>query len=159
MKENSIEIKVQVINACFEIINQKKEDFQKEMEETQHEANQFKGAMESRYDTFKEELQDRKNNLAIQYKKLDDLLLLLQSIQPRIHIKIGQGSIVIAQDESGHIFNYFIFSNLISKPLEINGQYYYLLNLESPLGEMLNGKSKNNSFSFRGKKIKILDIY
>ena len=153
-----MELKTRLVNACIDMLNQKKNHFETEIKETQFEANQFKGAMESRYDTFKEELQERKNSLILQLNKLDELLLVINTIQIQKHYRIGLGSIVKALDEKGNTYHYFIFANISSKPINIDGDDYYMLNLESPLGNELNSKITNETVNFREKVLKIIHI-
>jgi transcription elongation GreA/GreB family factor len=156
--EIKIELKKHIFNICFELLIEKRNHYEKEMKDIQYEANQFKGAMESRYDTFKEELQERKNNISIQYAKVLEELSNINKIKIIEQKTVGLGSVVKTKDENGIKTNYFIFSNISTKPLIINGVNYFLLNLESPIGSVLKGKSENDELVFRGKKILITEI-
>ncbi len=43
--------------------------------------------------------------------------------------------------------------------IEIDKQKYYAISLDSPIGKLLLGKTKNNDFIFNGKPIKIQETY
>ena len=143
MPKTKIEIKKELINICIELLNEKRKHYEEEMIDTQNEANQFKGAMESRYDTFKEELQERKNHLAVQHNQILNDLSIINKIQPIIHESVRMLSVVEIVDANNNVFNYFIFSSFISTPLIVGSNSYKLVNLTSPLGTALKDKKKN----------------
>lgn len=159
MAKTNFEIKKDLINLCIELLNEKKVHYEKEMEEAQHEANQFKGAMESRYDTFKEELQEKKNHLAVQLNQVLNDIIIIKKIQPSLQESVRISSVVEIMDENSLISNYFIFSSFSSSPIIIDSKSYKLLNLSSPLGTVLKDKKINSVITFNKKQITITDLY
>ena len=157
--QQKIEIKIALLKKCEELLTEKKVHYEHEMEETQQEANKFKGAMESRYDTFKEELQDRKNHLAVQLNQILYDINLLKKIQPLIHDTIRLSSIIETVDNLGEKSNYFIFSDFTSTPILIGGKSYKLLNLSTPLGLVFKDKKINSEIIFRDKHMKIIELF
>ena len=157
--KKKIEFKKQVFEYCSKILKEKVDFMDKEIKETQHQANQFKGAMESRYDTFKEELQARKNQqIKQQSLVLNDLETLnrLQLVEMDI---VRTGAIIETVDENNTKFNYFFFASIGSKPHKISGETYIILNINTPLGNVFNNKKLGDIANFRSKTYKITSIY
>lgn len=152
---NKQEIKNKLIKICEKELIEEMKTHEQAMEEAQLEANYHKGAMESRYDTFKEEAQEKKNSHA---KKVAEIARLLSSLSSIREIK-NQDSVIFGSVVAAEPISYFIFSFIFSKPVEVDGKLFLPLNLLSPLGQSLANKKRGDEVSFNGKKIKILDIY
>ncbi|HEY5124704.1 MAG TPA: hypothetical protein VIK14_13315 [Ignavibacteria bacterium] len=151
----NMKIKKELIGFCQNRLNEMIQTIQTAIDDAQKSANEHIGAMESRYDTFKEESQDLKNAYTSQL----ELLYKINSNLKDISIKksfstVDYGAIVALAD-----INYFIFSNILDDPIIINGNEYLPISLTSPLGIILNGKKKNEEFEFNGKYFKIFDVY
>lgn len=127
---------------------------EKLMKEEQEIANQYKGAMESRYDTFKEEAQARKDGYAMQI----DNLLKLNSVLFLIDIKTPKKAELGAVIETNRM-NYFIFYFLFDEPVTLDKKDYCIISLESPIGIALQNKKINDKFIFNGQEYQIKNIY
>ncbi len=152
---NKSEIKKALIEFCRNFIEEKIDFHSKMMDEEQKTANMYKGAMESRYDTFKEEAQARKDGHA---KKVDYFLKLqseLLSFNTELSDMAKPGSVVLL--DSG--INFFIFAYIVEDDVEIEGILYTPISLNSPIGNLLAGKRKGEKFIFNGKEIEILDVF
>jgi hypothetical protein len=152
---NKSEIKKALIEFCRNFIEEKIDFHSKMMDEEQKTANMYKGAMESRYDTFKEEAQARKDGHA---KKVDYFLKLqseLLSFNTELSDMAKPGSVVFL--DSG--INFFIFAYIVEDDVEIEGILYTPISLNSPIGNLLAGKRKGEKFIFNGKEIEILDVF
>jgi len=148
------EIKWRLIEICKNEIKLRIALNEKFMKEEQEIANQYKGAMESRYDTFKEEAQARKDAYAMQIDKLLKLnseLFLIKIDNPE---EAEYGAVV----ETNRM-NYFIFYFLFDEPLKIDKKDYCIISLESPIGIALKNKKRNDKFTLNGKEYQILNIY
>jgi transcription elongation GreA/GreB family factor len=149
------EIKNELIRICEKELIAKIEMHEKAMEEAQKEANYHKGAMESRYDTFKEDAQEKRNSHAKKIAETTKILSSLNSIKNLpVNNKVSFGSVVEA-----HPISYFIFVYVFMKPVEIDGKQFLPINLLSPLGQKLATKKKGDKVEFNNKKIEILDVY
>jgi hypothetical protein len=148
------EIKNKLIEICKSEIQEKIKMNEKMMNEEQKTANQYKGAMESRYDTFKEEAQARKDAYAMQIDKLLKLNSILLSINSKTPEKAEPGA-VIETDR----MNYFIFFYLFDEPVTVGNQEFCIISLESPVGIALKNKKINGTFIFNGNEFRILNIY
>jgi len=150
--------KIEILKECERLLLEKKRYYEQEIEYTQQEANKFKGAMESRYDTFKEELQDRKNHLLVRLNEILNNLVLIRRLQPiTINNEIKLATII----ETNQLIKvyYFIFPSFMSSPILIKEKQYRLLNLSTPLGMEFIGRKKGETIIFRNQKITIIDLY
>jgi len=113
------------------------------MDTAQAEANEHKGAMASRYDTFKEEAQALRDGHAKQCQELAEVLARIQQLQPSGCTRIGLGAVLIT---SGG--NYFVSSGLVDGPLVVDGVEYECINPHAPLLRRLqagvNGQPRNS---------------
>ncbi|MFC1760439.1 hypothetical protein ACFLZD_02840, partial [Candidatus Neomarinimicrobiota bacterium] len=101
---NESNIKKILLEKCKNELESEIDILKKAINDAQFEANQHKGAMESRYDTFKEEAQARKSGFELQLFKKYKILNLLKSIHENSICKnVGVGAIVETSKD-----NYFI---------------------------------------------------
>lgn len=136
-----------------------------EMKAAQEEANYHKGAMESRYDTFKEEAQSLKDGLARQYAEVASVMSKISALDYNIerHIdssgKIKIGSIVKTVESSfasSTVYNYFILHNI--GIVALDSTEYITIGLDSPLAKSLIGKEVGDEINFLGKFFEITEI-
>ncbi len=151
MNDNKINLKKEIFDYCKCQLEEKNNFLGEEIRETQHQANQFKGAMESRYDTFKEELQERKNTQIKQQNVVLNDLALLRRLQVIEMNSINTGAVVKATDENGSTMNYFFFTSIGTKAHTISNEKYIILNINTPLGNAFKGKKEGDIVKFRHK--------
>lgn len=115
-------------------------------DESQQEANNHVGAMESRYDTFKEEAQylvsaqnKRINELETSLEKTVALLNSFEFIQSDSE-KVVLSSIISLADENNNLRNYFLATGLGGEKIEIDGTLVTVITPNSPIGQKLIGK-------------------
>lgn len=151
-----IEIKKTLFDFCRKFLEEKMKFHSDMMEEEQKIANMYKGAMESRYDTFKEEAQARKDGHA---KKVEYFLKLqseLLSIIPNsINEEVRPGSVVILS--SG--VNFYIFAFITEDDIEVGDLEITPISLSSPIGSIIAGKKAGDTFRFNGKIVEISDVF
>jgi transcription elongation GreA/GreB family factor len=129
----------------------------------QTEANQHKGAMASRYDTFKEEAQALRDGYARQLEVLLRDITLLSEIKDVKTERVEFGSIVVTKEidnDTGKIQTrkYFIFANNVDSSIKIGTNEYTLVSPGSPLGKCLVNMESGDIVKFRGKNIEITDV-
>lgn len=153
---DKIEIKKALYDFCRNFLEEKMKFHSDMMEEEQKIANMYKGAMESRYDTFKEEAQARKDGHA---KKVEYFLKMqseLLSFNPNLlNYDVRPGSVVILS--SG--INFYIFAFITEDDIEIGGFEITPVSLSSPIGSLIAGKKAGDTFSFNGKEVEISDVF
>jgi len=136
--------------------------YKEKMDEAQEESNYHKGAMQSRYDTFKEEAQMLKEGFAKQYKEIINILNILSSykinIKNKKFSKVLPGSIVKCLFNGKEEKNFFIISGIEFGKYEINDITLYTLNPKTPLGKKILNLEIGDEIEFNGDLIEILNI-
>lgn len=111
-----------------------------------------KSSAGDKYETSREMLTAEINKLGNQlehYRKFQSLLQQIENRPPSQ--KIGLGSVVKTNQ-----FNYFIA--IPAGKIEIEGQTFYAIGLQSPIAQSLLGKTEKESFTFKGNSYKILEV-
>lgn len=153
-------IKNKIHQNLRERLSANKAEIETTMKDLQNRANEFVGAAESRYDTFKEELQDQKNEYA---KRVNDVVIVLSelyTLSTNHQTTVDLGAVVTLKNlNSGDKMNLFCFRNIGGKPIVIEGQQYLPLNLTSPLGLILKGKQMKDNVEFNRIQYVIDEIF
>ncbi len=152
---DKIAIKERLIEICRIKIQERIDLLKASMNAAQHEANQHIGAMQSRYDTFKEEAQALRDGFARQVDEATQNLKLIKQLSPKLVDSVQLGAIVETSE-----MNYFISINILDKPISIDGKEYFPISLNSPICQVLIKKSEyNEAINFRGRKFTISQYY
>ncbi|MCP4356204.1 MAG: hypothetical protein GY793_11395 [Proteobacteria bacterium] len=149
---------------AFEILQNRVEKLIEEIEisrnEAQGSANEHVGAMESRYDTFKEEAQylaagytKRLMEFKDIYKKLEQILN-TTSILEQSHNKVAIASIVMVSDENEQTYTYLISPVMGGENLLIDNKEISVITPSTPLGIKLMNKQIDDAITItlRGKQ-------
>jgi len=148
------EKKAKIISICKWELEKRIEIQTAAMNDAQQTANKYKGAMESRYDTFKEEAQQRRDSHARQIDILLKQKSALMNVNGSCSGKAGFGS-VIETDET----IYFICFSISDEELIFEGKALITLREDTPLGSALKDRSIGELIRFNGSEFRILDIY
>lgn len=108
------------------------------------ESKAHKGAMASRYDTFKEEAQYLAGGFAARIQELSSQLAALNSMRMQItaHSKVYGGAIVEVEDaDTNTKTKYFLLPAGGGEMYEVNGEQYTILTIQAPLARVLFGKT------------------
>ncbi|WP_104708731.1 hypothetical protein [Helicobacter felis] len=166
MNPNTTQEKIQVLQECAQEITKMRESAQKQVRESQEEANYHKGAMASRYDTFKEEAQYL---VAAGEKRVADLTLALNltqrlcaDLQNQPHPqKVALGACVIAQRDDKKLC-FFVVPFAAHSHAKIAGQDFVLVNPKAPLYQAFKDLSVGDvaeDDSQRFEDFEILEIF
>ena len=149
-----IEVKKALIQECNAELDRRIKGTRKAMDDAQAEANEHKGAMESRYDTFKEEAQALRDGFARQLKDYLDAQGVLAQIPIRLCNIVEPGAIVVLDEIA-----YFLSMGGLTSKIVIEGMGYLAVNPASPIGKALLGKKRGDVVQFRDRKLAIRDIF
>lgn len=108
------------------------------------ESKAHKGAMASRYDTFKEEAQYLAGGLAARIQELSSQLAALKSMQMRLaaNSKVSGGAIVEVEDvDMSAKTKYFLLPAGGGNMYKVGGEQYLILTIQAPLARTLFGKT------------------
>jgi len=156
-----IEIKQKLIDMLIVDLQKQLKSYVNEMKKAQEEANYHKGAMQSRYDTFKEEAQTLKDGFARQYQNTSDLLLSLTQYKSIISInttnKVTVGSLVFIT-ENDKDKQYYILPDILYTIIELNDIKFECISSHTPLAKSLLGKEIGDEVNFNQMLFEITAI-
>ncbi|MGV3539967.1 MAG: hypothetical protein ACO1OQ_09160 [Rufibacter sp.] len=147
-----LDIKQRLLEECLRIQSDFVENARVAMEEAQTSANESQGAIEDKFESFREACQIQRDMFA---KQLDEamgkLSILKRIVRNKVNEDISLGSVVKTDAQ-----NYFISVSL--GEINVDGEKFFAISPASPVFQAMNGKTKGESFVFRDKKINILDV-
>ena len=154
--------KKKILEVIIADYKDKLERYKKSMEDAQKEANYHKGAMESRYDTFKEEAQMLKEGFAKQFNETNEILKILQSYKMNIidkkFNKVLPGAIVKCTINNKDEKNFFIIKGIHFNEYNINDIYIITLNSDAPLAKKLLNLEEGDEIKFNNDLLEIEEI-
>lgn len=146
-------LKELVVSKLFEIVNTRIQEIESEIKETNDsKKNESKSSAGDKYETSREMIQQVLNNLESQLAKYAQMKNELESTNFNLtsdNIKVG--SLIITDTAK------FLISIAIGK-ITINNNEVYAISINSPIGESLKSKKKNDIINFQNRNIKIIDI-
>jgi len=141
------DIKSKLLDMAIADIEKQIETAERGRQDSIEESKAHKGAMASRYDTFKEEAQYLAGGFAARIQELTPLLAILKSMRMRVPAisKISGGAIVEVEDtDTGTRAKYFILPAGGGNAYEVDGERYSTLTLQAPLARALFGKTEGD---------------
>lgn len=148
------QVKLVLISSCVAILKQKAATQKRAMDAAQAEANDHKGAAESRYDTFKEEAQALRDGHAKQVQHLGEVIAQIEQLDPRPGSKISMGAVVLT--DAG---NFFISTGLVDEPIAIGGTDYECIGPTAPLVQQLRRLPPGQTVTSFGRPIRLLRVF
>lgn len=124
--------------------------------DAQKEANSHKGAMESRYDTFKEEAQEKVAQFEVIIRRLrgEVQALMIMAQQPIANNFFSFITLVSGKSEV-----YLFLSPILSgEKIERKGKTFFVTTKDSPIGSLLMDKKEGEKIVFNNKEQTILKI-
>jgi transcription elongation GreA/GreB family factor len=139
----------------LELTKIKEAEIRKASKDAQERANEAEGAMQSRYDTFKEEGQNLAGGLKIRHEELKASVSILKEIlntnKFEDHVKIQHYSYVEVEFEDGNESMFFITPIMGGEKLNEN---ITIITPASPIGNCLMGKEEGDEFKYVAGNIK-----
>jgi hypothetical protein len=150
MKNN--EIKKLLIEECIKRHRATADTYIASMEEAQQSANEY-GNPEDWFDTYKSDLLNKRDMLGRQLAKVLDEIQILESIDTEKEwLKVSFGAVVITKD-----LNMFVSIGL--GKVEVKNESYFVISPTVPVFVAMRDCKKGDTYDFRGKKTKILDVF
>lgn len=127
------------------------------MNEAQESANEEQGSMEEKFESFRTQLQQDRDMYAKQFADAQDKLEILSRISiQKTNSSVDLGAVVITDANQ----KFFISISLGELKFEDNKpSSYFAISTAAPIYEFMSGKKKGETFEFRGKTIKIIDLF
>ncbi|AMM52338.1 hypothetical protein TH61_15665 [Rufibacter sp. DG15C] len=148
-----LEIKHRLVDECIRLQTDFVDNARYAMQEAQESANDSQGAIEDKFESFREACHIQRDMFA---KQLDEaigkLSILKRIVRNKVNDDISLGSVVHTDSQ-----NYFISVSL--GEVNIDGEKFFAISPASPVFQAMAGKVKGDTFTFRDKQIKIIDLY
>lgn len=154
MEDQKIARKQRILSECLRLQKIVVENAKKAMLDAQESANEGDDNTEEKlYNSYREEMQNKRDMFARQYElAMEDWFLLNQIVTSKEYREAEFGAVV---ETDGGI--YFISISL--GQIQVEGKTVFAVSALAPIFKTFDGKKKGESYSFRDKIFKISDIY
>ncbi len=153
MTAKQTELKKQLLQECLRIQNEQINAARTAMDEAQQSANEHQGAIEDKFESFREACQIQRDMFA---KQLAEGLNILQILK-RINVMKANPEIMLGSVVETDSQDFFVSASL--GMIKVNDKNYFAVSAMSPLYKEMAGKSKGDTFTMRDKTYKIKNIY
>ena len=149
---DKLNIKKALLDECLKRHRKNADVYIASMQEAQQSANEY-GNPEDWFDTYKADLLNKRDMLSQQLTKVMDEIKVLERIDlSRENSSVSFGSIVSTKDQK-------MFISVGIGKIQLGKDVYYAISPSVPIFASMRDLKKGDSFDFRGKKIKILDLF
>lgn len=153
MLTQELETKKRLLQECNKMLGEQIKAAKEAMDEAQESANDHQGAMEDKFESFRENCQIQRDMYA---RQLDELMT-VQSILRRINATKSNHDVSLGAVVHTELQNYFIGVSV--GEIKLDGESYYAISGMSPLFKAMAGKTAGESFTFRDKSYKVLQVF
>ena len=151
---NIAEIKSALKDECLKKIEEQISVVRGVIKEYQSEANDIKNSGEDKFDSQKEDYQNKVEAHKKQLAVLAQTKILIEKIEAKENDGIFLGSIIETNEG-----NYFISGQLSIHSIEHNGNQYIPVSFASPIIKAFRASGGGRSVRFRDREINILRIF
>lgn len=152
-KVSNLELKRRIYD---EALNKQKslvDNSNEAMLQAQESANETQGAMGEKFESFREQCQIDRDLFAKQLQEAMTGFATLKQIQvDKEYDKVSVGSVVITDTQA-----FFIAVSVGT--IKVNDKTFFVISPQSPLYQAMAGCKKNESFTFRDKVHKVIDVF
>ena len=146
-------LKRTITDVCKRIKQETLQSLRSEIADYQESANQY-GQAKDRYDSFREQVANKRDMLVQQYQKVQEEINLLDRINLERECEYGGfGSVVVTPLQK-------VFISIgIGKITLDDGSVYYAISAVVPFAKAVKEHKKGDHFEFNGKKMEIIDLF
>jgi hypothetical protein len=153
MLTQELELKKRLLQECSKVLNVQIKAAKDAMDEAQESANEHQGAIEDKFESFREACQIQRDMYARQLDELISTLGLLRRINAtKVNSEVSPGAVVQTD-----LQNYFIGVSL--GEIRIEDESFFAISAVSPLYKAMAGKTSGETFTFRDKEYKIQQVF
>lgn len=148
-----ISVKEKLFSLCVESVTKRIDAIRSLMAVTQASASEeTKSSAGDKYETGRAMAQLEIEKLNEQLAEVVKARAILEQINPTLHrTSIQPGSIAITSQG-----NFFI--SISAGPFQVDEKSYYPISAASPIGQALAGKKAGDSYTFRGKAARVIEV-
>jgi len=153
MTKKKTELKRQLLQECLRIQNEQIDAAKTAMNDAQESANGHDGAMEDKFESFREACQIQRDMFA---RQLDEAMTVYHTLK-RINAMKENPDIMLGSVVETDTQDFFVSASLGA--IKVADKTYFAISALSPLFKAMAGKAKGESFSMRERNYKIKNIY
>jgi transcription elongation GreA/GreB family factor len=147
-----LETKKRLLQESIHILNTQIQAAKDAMDEAQRSANEHQGAMEDKFESFRENCQIQRDMYARQLDELISTMAVLRRINAtKLNHDVSLGAVIHT-----NLQNYFIGVSL--GEIKINDESFFAISAMSPIFKAMAGKVAGDTFVFRDKEYKIIQL-
>ncbi|PVY40201.1 transcription elongation GreA/GreB family factor [Pontibacter virosus] len=148
-----LELKKKLLQESTKLLNMQIQAAKEAMDEAQESANEHHGAIEDKFESFREACQIQRDMYARQLDELITTMGVLKRVNSTKENKeVSFGAVVMTE-----LQNYFIGVSL--GEIKIDGESFFAISGLSPLYKAMEGRTSGESFVFRDKTYKVLQVF
>jgi hypothetical protein len=154
MTDTNLDLKKKLLAECFKMQRNIVNNARNAMLEAQESANeQDDNTEEKLFDSYREEMQNKRDMFAKQYEKVLEEMALLNKVDPeKAYDTASFGTVIITEAQS-------LFVAISLGQITIDGKAYFAVSPSAPLFKAISGKKKGETFMFRDKPVKVLEVF
>lgn len=145
-------LKQKILDACFEQQNRVIQNLKVVMEEVTDSAEEY-GLPKDLYDSYRNQMMSKREMFAQQMLKVNEQVDILRRVDmTRTYDTVRFGAVVITSSQ-----RLFIATGI--GKIKAEGEEYFVISALVPFFDAINNKKAGDTFEFRGKKEKVLDVF
>ncbi len=149
----NVEFKSRLLKYCIDYFAERVKLADDSIKLAQQSANEEqKSSAGDKYETARAMSQNARDMHAQSMDNAMQTWQFLQSLNPKTNTKAVLGSLVVTNKAT-----YFVAASIGIIPFE--GNTIAIISMATPIGKLLENKSKGDSFDFQNQKITIIEIY
>lgn len=146
-----IELKKQLLQLCFDELEERVESLRRVMDDAQQSANDY-GQPKDRYDSYRTQLLRKRDMFGQQLQRLLEQKKILEKVDPsHSSDKVEFGALVVTNTQK-------LYVTIGLGKIESDGEEYFVVSPVVPFYKAMEGKRVGEEFEFRGNKFTIKEI-
>jgi hypothetical protein len=147
-----LNLKQRILDACFQQQTKVIENLKVVMEEVADSAEEY-GLPKDLYDSYRNQMMSKRDMFAQQLLKINEQVDILRRIDmTKIFHQVRFGAVVITETQK-----LFVAAGI--GKIMVDDEEYFVISAMVPFYSAIDGKKTGDSFEFRGKQEKILEVF
>jgi hypothetical protein len=147
-----LKLKQKILDACFEQQAKVRENLKVVMEEVADSAEEY-GLPKDLYDSYRNQMMSKREMFAQQLLKINEQVDILRRIDmSKTYHQIRFGAVVITESQ-----RLFVAAGI--GKIMVDDDEYFVISAMVPFYTAIDGKKPGDTYEFRGKKEKILEVF
>jgi hypothetical protein len=147
-----LKLKQKILDACFEQQAKVMGNLKVVMEEVADSAEEY-GLPKDLYDSYRNQMMSKRDMFAQQLLKINEQVDILRRVDmSRTYHQARFGAVVITESQ-----RLFVAAGI--GKIMVEGEEYFVISAMVPFYSAIDGKKAGDTYEFRGKKEKILEVF